>query len=216
MQHESQTRDNKSCSTSTHYRQRTSKARIDRSSPRDLQRRSTSREREKGEGGRRRRKMARGGRTTARARSHCLSRISHPSEFSGSEEKHEETIDREVDEREREAARGGGKRKNGRIYETGVVGKRRAACTTPLRRLACRSKLPICCVSCCPNQLPAVITCACLCAGRRCGLLVHAHSRALGQAVRGGEQTGSARTSRTERPAAGIYRAVDLTLRIPR
>lgn len=112
MQHESQTRDNKSCSTSTHYRQRTSKARIDRSSPRDLQRRSTSREREKGEGGRRRRKMARGGRTTARARSHCLSRISHPSEFSGSEEKHEETIDREVDEREKERRRKKEKRAN--------------------------------------------------------------------------------------------------------
>lgn len=55
MQYESQTRDNKSCSTSTHYRQRTSKVRIDRSSPRDLRRHSrypgSARREREGEGG---------------------------------------------------------------------------------------------------------------------------------------------------------------------
>jgi len=48
------------------------------------------------------------------------------------------------------------------IYKPGVARKRRAAWATPLQRLACRSKLPICCVGCCPDQLPAVITCVCV------------------------------------------------------
>lgn len=133
------------------------------------------------------RKMVKGGKM-ARARSHCLPDLTLPI-F---------RIGRKTTCRKRE----GGTRKRADL-QAGVVGKRRAAWTTPLQRLACRSKLPICCVACCPDQLPTVIMCVCVPV-----FSVHTYKRA---SVSCAWQL-SIRTSRTERR---IY-LEDLTLRISR
>lgn len=107
----------------------------------------------------------------ARARVLTLSSGSHPPDFP----------DRKKNGEWREEERMV-KGKHEWIYKSGVAGKKRAACATPLQRLACRSKLPICCVGCCPDQLPAVIMCICVV---RRYTSVHTYTRALRQAVRG-------------------------------